>query len=82
MPKTGCGILQPTSLKTAHMAHRTLRLTEEDERNIARVQEHFRNGDIPIDIHWNEVIRTGLRELAQRISTETEPASRTTATAN
>ena len=50
------------------MAHRTVRLNEEDERHIAIVQEHFRRGPIPIEIHWNEVIRTGLRHLAERVA--------------
>ena len=49
------------------MAHRTVRLTDEDERRISVVQEHFRAGPVPIDVHWAEVIRTGLRELAQRL---------------
>ena len=49
------------------MAHRTIRLSDEDERNIARIQEHFRRSRIPVEVHWNEVIRTGLRELAQRL---------------
>ena len=50
------------------MAHRTVRLNDDDERNIAIVQEHFRRGPIPIEIHWNEVIRTGLRHLAERLA--------------
>ena len=49
------------------MAHRTVRLTDEDERHIQVVQEHFRSGAIPIEVHWNDVIRTALRELAQRL---------------
>ena len=34
------------------MAHRTLRLTDEDERNIARIQDHFRQSTIPIEVHY------------------------------
>ena len=49
------------------MAHRTIRLTDEDEKNIALVQEHFRTGPVPINVHWNDVIRTGLKELVKRL---------------
>ena len=56
------------------MAHRTLRLTDEDERNIDRIQEHFRQSLIPVEVHWNEIIRTGLRELAQRLEATSESA--------
>ena len=56
------------------MAHRTLRLTDEDERNIARIQDHFRQSTIPIEVHWNEIVRTGLRELAQRLAAPSEGA--------
>ena len=34
------------------MAHRTLRLTDEDERNIARSQDHFRQSTIPVEVHY------------------------------
>ena len=34
------------------MAHRTLRLTDEDERNIARIQDHFRQSTIPVEVHY------------------------------
>ena len=54
------------------MAHRTLRLTDEDERNIDRIQAHFRQSSIPVEVHWNEIIRTGLRELAQRLAETSE----------
>ena len=54
------------------MAHRTLRLTNEDERNIARIQDHFRQSTIPIEVHWNEIVRSGLRELAQRLAATSE----------
>ena len=66
-------MLRCGSLKATTMAHRTLRLTDQDERNIARIQEHFRHSLIPIEVHWNEVIRTGLRELAQRLDAERAP---------
>ena len=56
------------------MAHRTLRLTDEDERNIDRIQAHFRQSLIPVEVHWNEIIRTGLRELAQRLEATSESA--------
>ena len=54
------------------MAHRTIRLSDEDERNIVLIQEHFRQSTIPIEVHWNEIIRTGLRELAQRLAETSE----------
>ena len=55
------------------MAHRTIRLTDEDEKNIALVQEYFRAGPVPINVHWNDVIRTGLRELVKRLKVPRKP---------
>ena len=66
--------LRSTRIESAQMAHRTLRLTDEDERNIARIQDHFRQSTIPIEVHWNEIVRTGLRELAQRLAAPSEGA--------
>ena len=56
------------------MAHRSVRLSSEDEANISAIQEHFRSGPVPIEVHWNEVIRTGLRELVQRLDRERKAA--------
>ena len=50
------------------MAHRRINFNDEDEQRIAAIQEYFRNDVVPIEVHWNEVIRTALRELEARLS--------------